>query len=306
MWSMIGEYRNKWRAIGDGEMAAEYWCEQGIEITVEGPEGRFCVKVEKPFARIGHHESSEVVLPDYRTPLRSLYLHATETGVFYVRLASSRSKNDKGAEGWLGPGQILDVGQYQITVQLVGGRTEPDTPLPDFESRDSLPPYPVLMIVHHGETIGYYPLRRKLSIVGRDQHSTLRLADSQVSTSHCILYREKDKLWAIDLFSSNGTSIAGQPLESGLVASGQSLALGDHVKLVFLSAPQMCDNLDDLTLQVTSRMIQFDRRRHWRRLALIAAVGLLVSLAVAASVYFLPEGYLVNLWKRIVVWSQEG
>ena len=240
-------------------MAAEYWCEQGLEITVEGPEGRYGVKVEKPFARIGRHGSSEFVLPDKHAPHRGLYLHATESGVYYVRLASSPAKNDKGAQGWLAPGQILDVGPYQIAAQLTNGQSKTDAPLPDFEGRDSTPPYPVLMIVNRGETVAHYPLRRRLSVVGRDQHNTLRLTDSQISTSHCILYREEDKLWAIDLLSSNGTSIAGQPLESALIAPGQSLTLGDHVELVYLSAPQMDDNLDELTQHVTGRMIQFDR-----------------------------------------------
>ena len=109
-------------------MAAEYWCEQGLEITVDGPEGRFCVKVEKPFARVGRHESSEVVLPNKRAPHRGLYLHATEAGIFYVRLASSSSKNDQGAQGWLAPGQILNVGPYQITVQLAEWAGQDRTP----------------------------------------------------------------------------------------------------------------------------------------------------------------------------------
>ena len=140
------------------------------------------------------------------------------------------------------------------------------------------------MVVDHGKTVAHCPLRRRFSVVGRDQHCTLRLADSQISTSHCVLYREEDKLWAIDLLSTNGTSIAGQPLETALVAPGQSLTLGDHVELIYLSTPQMDDNLDELTLHVTGRMIQFDRRTRRRRRLLMAAVGLLVLLAIAAAV----------------------
>jgi len=285
-------------------MAAEYWCEQGLEITVEGPEGRFCVKVEKPFARIGHHESSEVVLPNKDAPHRGVYLHATEAGVFYVHLTSSPSKNGRGSQGWLAKGQILTVGQYRITVQL-NGQAKPDAPLPDFEGRDSVPPHPVLTVVDHGKTVARHPLRRRFSVVGRDQHSTLRLADSQISTSHCVLYREEDKLWAIDLLSSNGTSIAGQPLESALVAPGQSLSLGDYVELVYSSTPQREDNLDELTLRVTSRMIHFNQRTRRRRRLLMAAIGLLVLLAIAAIAFFLPKDYLENLREYVsLLWNQ--
>ena len=167
----------------------------------------------------------------------------------------------------------------------------------------SLPPHPVLMVVDHGETVAHYPLRRRLSVVGRDQRCTLRLADSQISIFHCILYREEGKLWAIDLLSSNGTSIAGQPLQTALVAPGQSLTLGDHLELVYLSTPQMDDNLDELTTQVTSRMIQSDRQTRRRRWLLVAAVGLLILLAIAAAIaatfFLLPKDYLADLWERI-------
>jgi hypothetical protein len=288
-------------------MTAEYWCEQGLDITADGPEGRFCVKVDKPFARIGHHESSEVVLPDKRAPLRGLYLHATESGVFFVRLASSQTKNDKGLQGWLAAGETLEVGPYQIAARVSNDPTDPDVPLPDMDGRDLAPPHPVLMIIYQDETIAYNPLRRRLAIVGRDQHSAVRLADSQVSSAHCILYREKDKLWAIDLLSSNGTSIAGQPQEAGLVASGQTLVLGDYTKLVHLSTPQASGNLDELTQDVTGLMVQFAHQTNWRRRLLAIVAALLVALGLAAAVFFLPEDYLANLWKQILLlWSQEG
>jgi hypothetical protein len=281
----------------------EYWYEKGLEITVEGPEGRFSVKVEKPFARVGRHEASEVVLPDKGTPYRSLYLHATKAGIFYVRLRSSPSENGQGDQGWLAPGQLLNVGPCQIAVQLAGGQVEPDVPPPDFEGRETVPPYPVLTLVDHGKTIARCLLLRRFTVVGRDQHCTLRLADSQISTSHCVLYHEAGKLWAIDLLSTNGTFTVGERLTTALVAPGQTLTLGDHVELVYSSTSQTDGKLDELTRHVTSRMIQFNRQARRRRLLLTAAVGLLVLLAVtaavAAAIFFLPESYLADLRKCI-------
>jgi len=105
--------------------------------------------------------------------------------------------------------------------------------------------------------------------------------------------------------SSNGTSIAGQPLESALVAPGQSLSLGDYVELVYLSTPQKEDNLDELTLRVTSRMVQFNQRTRRRRRLLMAAIGLLVLLAIAAIAFFLPKDYLENLREYVsLLWNQ--
>ena len=241
-------------------MAGEYWCNRGLEITVEGPEGRFCAKVEKPFARVGRHESSEYVLPDRRAPHRGLYLHATEGGVYYIRLTSSPSEKGSDLRGWIGPDQTLDVGPYRVMVQLTNGPAKAETPLPDFEGRDCLPPHPALKILDHGKTIAYCRLRRKLSVVGRGQHCTLRMANLQISACHCVLYREEDKLWAIDLLSTNGTFLAGQPAEAALIAPGQSLRLGSRVELIYLPAPPADDNLDDLSLHVTSRMVESGRQ----------------------------------------------
>jgi pSer/pThr/pTyr-binding forkhead associated (FHA) protein len=286
-------------------MTGNYWCDQGLEITVDGPEGDFSVKVEKPFARIGRHESSEVVLPDKRIPRRSLYLHATEAGVLCLRLASSPSERHCGCRGWLTPGQILTVGPYKIMAKLSNGQAKPATALPDIEGRDLIPPHPVLMVVDRGKAIAHFSLRRRLLLVGRGEYNTLPLADAQISTSHCVLYREQDKLWVVDLVSSNGTFMAGQRLVSALVAPGQSLTLGERVRLVYLSTPQASDdNLDELTLRVTGRMIELGRQT-WRRWLLMGAIGLLIALAVAAAAFCLPKDYLANLWNRVAsFWSE--
>jgi pSer/pThr/pTyr-binding forkhead associated (FHA) protein len=286
------------------KMTAEYWCDQGLEITVDGPDGRFSVKVEKPFARIGRHESSEVVLPDKRIPRRSLYLHAMEAGIFYVRLASSPPDGNSGSQGWLAPDQIITVGQYKIVAQLSRSQPKPTAALPDIEGRDFFPPHPVLMLVDRGRTVARLLLRRRLSIVGREERNTLPLADAQISTSHCALFREADKLWVIDLLSSNGTFIAGQRLESALVAPGQSLTLGNSVSLIYLSTPQADDDFEELTLRLTGRMIQLDRRSRWRRRLLMAAVVLLVLLAAAGGVLCFSKDHLANLWDSITsFWS---
>jgi hypothetical protein len=63
-------------------------------VTVKGPEGSFSVTAEKPFARIGAHETADVVLPGNRIPRRGIYLHLTEQGVFWINLASSATNGE--------------------------------------------------------------------------------------------------------------------------------------------------------------------------------------------------------------------
>jgi pSer/pThr/pTyr-binding forkhead associated (FHA) protein len=289
------------------KMTVEYWCDQGLEIAVEGPEGRFCVKVEKPFARIGRHRSSEVVLPSKEIPRRAFYLHATPAGVYFFRLAPSASDNDQPAEGWLATGQTLKIGLYRIAVQVAGEQAQPVAPLPDFTGADLAEPYPVLMITRQGERIAPFPLRRRLTAVGRDPHNALQLADSQVSTSHCVLYRQQDELWIIDLLSSNGTFLGRHRLEAAVLAPGQPATLGNQVKLVCLPASQTDENLDELTLHVTGRMIQLDRQTRRRRRLMIAAVALVVLVGAATGVYFLPREYLASLRQYVLsLWKQSG
>jgi pSer/pThr/pTyr-binding forkhead associated (FHA) protein len=280
-------------------MAAEYWCDLGLEITVEGPDGRSSVRVEKPFARIGRNRSSEVVLPTKDVPGRALYLHATESGVYYIRLLPPPSEDDSPALGWLAPGQTLRIGVYQIAAELAGGLVSADTVPPDFQGADSAEPCPLLTVVHNRETVAHHPLQARLSTVGRDQHNTLRLVDSQVSTSHCVLYRQQERLWVIDLLSSNGTFLAGHRVETALVPPSQPLSLGSHVELVCLPASQTDEDLDDLAQHVTGRMIRLDRQARRRRWLLAAALVLLVLLGAAAAAFFLPREYLANFWEYV-------
>jgi hypothetical protein len=309
-------------------MSTEYWSSRGMVITVEGPYGRFCATIEKPFARIGAHGSSEVVLSHKDVPPRSVYLHATDAGVFYVHLTATDADREEDRCGWLAPDQIIEVGPYRLAAQLTDGPAKTEVPPPDFETPDDVVPYPLLLIVRGGRPVAHFPLRRPLTVVGRGRRSTLPLPDVRISSVHCVLYREGYKLWAIDLLSSNGTLLNGLPLEAARVAPGESLVVGD-MELVYMRSQEhamanggagvcttavlcdeddcgrreeeelsnvlMDDNLDDLTRHVTCRMIQFERQARWRRRLLTAAVALLVLSLVAGAVVFLSKCHIAGM-----------
>lgn len=309
-------------------MAAEYWCSQNLVVTVEGPEGRSATTIGKPFARIGGHGSSEVALPHKSVAQRSIYLHAIDAGVYCVHLAGPDSEPSEERGSWLAPDQAVQIGPYRVTVRLADQPAEAELPQPDLEATDATLPHPTLLIVYRGRAIANYSLRRRLTIVGRGRRSTLQLADTRVSFTHCILYREEDRLWVVDLLSSNGTSRAGNPLEAAKVEPGDALVLG-NVQLVCMRPQEqeihatdgqtgrrpaataalyegdrpgqfspipLDDGLDDLTRQVTNRMIRFDRRARWKRRLVMAVVWLLIVAAVAAAAFFLLEGHGVN-WR---------
>jgi hypothetical protein len=71
-------------------MALEFWSEQTLQISVDGPDGSSNLTVEKPFALVGGDARSDIVLPDDSIPNRKLYLQATPDGVFCLDLAPGR------------------------------------------------------------------------------------------------------------------------------------------------------------------------------------------------------------------------
>lgn len=208
-------------------MQPTYWCDRHLIVTVEGPDGRSSVTLEKPFARIGSHESSDVLLPSKKISRRRLYFHATPAGVFCVDLGHVRSAVAP-MRGWISPEKKLTVGPFLIGVRAIGEETTPAEKQTDLEVKvaSSLPPPPRVAVLVGGKEIGQRDLARPLTVVGRRWPSTLRITSHSVSASHCVLFREDETLWVVDLLSVNHTLLNGQPVEVAQLQPGQVLELG--------------------------------------------------------------------------------
>jgi hypothetical protein len=66
-----------------------------------------------------------------------------------------------------------------------------------------------------------------LELVGRGEDCEVGLASTQVSLYHCVLLRESNRLWCIDLASGNGTFLNGQKIECAPIEMGGRLQIGD-------------------------------------------------------------------------------
>ena len=184
-----------------------YWCDRKLLIAVDGPEGRSSTTVQKPFARVGSHAGSEIVLPDKRVRPRALYVHAAETGVFCLNLSASQSASSS-SRGWLHPDQKLTVGPYQLSARLSGDVHPPLNCTADLEAKGSAEaPFPVVAATVQGEEIGRRLLTRRLTLVGRHRSSKIRLTSHSVSAAHCVMVWASGALWVVDLLSGNGTQI---------------------------------------------------------------------------------------------------
>ena len=215
-------------------MAADprLWCEHGLVVVVEGPQGRTLTTTEKPYARVGAHAKSDVCLSGPGVPRRGLYLHATHAGVFCARLSDEDSAAESG-RGWLLPDRAVPLGPYRISAHLAGGRPEtgdrrPQALDPDLEARGSAEaPYPVIVVSFAGREVARRRLGRRLTVVGRCRPSTLPIWGSDLSAPHLVFCWEAGVLWAIDLVSRKGTRLDGAPVEAARVPLGGSVALGD-------------------------------------------------------------------------------
>ena len=207
---------------------SKYWCDKGLVITVHGPDGRRQVEVEKPFARLGSHKSSEILIPDKRVSRRRFYFHATDEGVFCINLSDSKSAVDQ-SRGWLDPNDTMKIGPYRISAQLAGPAEAqpPSTTGPDLEARETAAePRPVLAMSIKGKEVDEREVRRQLTVLGRRVPSTLRITSTSVSSTHCVLYWNSGVLWVVDLLSVNGTRLHGRKVDAAEFPPGDILKVG--------------------------------------------------------------------------------
>jgi hypothetical protein len=209
-----------------------YWCTEFLIVTVDGPGGQTVLPLDQPFARVGRHPRADVCLPDRAVPSRALYLHATRAGVFCLFL----DRDDSGPERtgiWLSPEQSVEIGPYRLRASLL--TAEPEDALPsELPSAwgSAKPPLPVMMIYCGTRLKDKRRFRSLLSPVGRRPQCALQLKGQKVSGFHCVLFWDQQRLWCIDLNSSNGTQRNGQDIVCEEVVLGDRLEVGEF-HLVF-------------------------------------------------------------------------
>lgn len=203
-----------------------FWCQRHIAVSVDGPGKSATYLVPKPYARIGSHPSSDIVLTGASIPQRSIYLHAADRGLYLLTLAHGPPL-ELVRNGWVTPEQEIVVGPYRITANLTEEIALPGVIDEDWTAQESAPaPYPRLAVSLDGKRLGSLSITRRLTTIGRDAPSDVRLSSRSISSVHCVLYREEGRLWAIDLTSGNGTYLGGSQIESAELRVGARLRLG--------------------------------------------------------------------------------
>ncbi len=213
-------------------MGTQFWCDRQITIRVEGPDGGRTIDVGKPYARIGSHRRSEVILEGPTVPKLGLYLHATERGIFCAPLTKPENGSDQVGQ-WLADDRSVALGDYQVCATFTDGTGQQVDGLPRLDEKGSAPlPIPVIYVLVNEQRRATYRAYRSLTVVGREQPSALRLKSELISSAHCVLYWQDGRLWFIDLLSSNGTEKRGRRRDAERLRLGKTIKLGD-VRLGF-------------------------------------------------------------------------
>jgi len=237
-----------------------YWCAHWLVVSVEGPEGRIERIIQKPLARLGNHAGCEIVLGDPRVVGRSLYLHATDAGVYCVRLP--RSVGGRGwIARWLRPNEVARFGPYRIVARLAGADTSSVSPPRDLGAKGTIPPpHPLLAVSIGGEELATCRLTRRLTILGSHPSSNIQLKNAGVSESQLALYWTPESLWAIDLLGRFATLMRGRPIEAVRLEEHQTLSLGE-IEVTHLPDPNVrgalaADNVRDASTAIAPGLLQ--------------------------------------------------
>lgn len=71
--------------------------------------------------------------------------------------------------------------------------------------------------------------RKSTIAIGRLLGTHIRLKDSRISRSHCLVQIQKQKLVAIDLGSHHGTILNLKNIQSAKIYNGDQLKIGDTI-----------------------------------------------------------------------------
>jgi hypothetical protein len=175
-----------------------------------------------------------------------LDVYAESLGVELASLARDYAKEQ--GYSFVGPVRVrfegapdITTGTFRIRSGVIRGSTVeggeirlPASDLPRTQGR-GFPGHPRLLVSGPGAPGGdqrTYELQTPVTLLGRGTDCDLRLVDPGVSRHHAELRVENDQVVLVDLGSTNGTFVNGQPIRRVALTDGTHISLG-RTTLVF-------------------------------------------------------------------------
>jgi hypothetical protein len=201
-----------------------YWIDAELEISLHGPNGTRELRIGKPHALVGSDPGCDIVLPEGSAPEKALYLHATRQGVFFVELSTDLSSTEV-RRGWLDEEDCV-LGAYRISARPAASAVADTAGRCDLLAPATLNGRRPVIELSDGERNARVQLSRNLAIIGRSHPSTLRIKNRIVSAIHAALFVDEDRLWIIDLESTNGIRRDGVRRKVASLGAGEMISLG--------------------------------------------------------------------------------
>ncbi len=200
-----------------------------VEYTHRGRGPTRRVQVSTPYAILGRHTKCQVLLSDTSVSRRHAYAQVLD-GFVYVLDCNSRRGLRVGdsyvSQGWLRPGQSLQVGDFDV-------QFFPDPPASTARPPERGHGLPLALAAPNAPA---FPLRGPITIVGRDPSAHLRIEDDRLDPFHAAVVRAEATSWVVSLFGAGGVKINGRPTWSDQVKTGDRLLL-NNVEVRVQDAP---------------------------------------------------------------------
>jgi hypothetical protein len=203
-----------------------HWSRRGLSITVAGPDGTTTVQLSKPFARVGSRPGSEIRLTHPGISGQAAYFHATEHDIWCCSLARSGGKPAKLQR--IRPGTGIHLGPYRLSADFAQSTSGSHDRESSSELAARSAQHLALKLTSPQHNAIEHLLSSSFEIIGRGLPSTILLDDDSASRVHCLLYRQGDELWIVDLLSQNGTRRSGKRCEAMHIAPGERVAIGSY------------------------------------------------------------------------------
>jgi len=182
--------------------------------------------IPEPFAFLGRHPINTVQLDDPSVSKKHAYLQVLDDCAFVVDLGSRTGLRIGGrpiAQGWLAPGQTLEIGEIDVRISGTQGNSDRSSPtaLSDGAALSRL----ALSSGSDSEGLVYCPLRSALTLIGQHPQCNFRLIDGRLRPFHAAVVQTATEAWLVDLLGSGATRLNDRPLR------WSRLRVGDRIDL---------------------------------------------------------------------------
>jgi pSer/pThr/pTyr-binding forkhead associated (FHA) protein len=198
-----------------------------------------------------------------------------------------------GAETALSPGDQVQIGDYQLALQLDSTDTVPEAMSPAVRDADTAmiaapgPPARLVMITPPAPG-AEFPLTGERVRIGRAEDLDIWVNHRSISREHAEVQKEPDGgLRLIDLGSANGVRVNGKDVQNALLAAGDVVELG-QVRFRFVAAGEHYAFDADRTVQMDA--VTLDRPSGGSRAPIVVAVVIVLLAIVGAAVLALSTG----------------